>query len=168
MNVSEAIRTRRSVRHYDPREVEQEKLDLVLEAARLSPSAANQQQWKFILVRDKELLEKLYIASENQPSVKEAPAAIVVCATGNRVMTCGQPTETVDPSIATSYLILQAHELGLGTCWLGRFHAEQVKDALAIPEDVTVVAVTPIGYPAEEPPARPRKTAAEVISYDKY
>jgi nitroreductase len=168
MTVQEAIQTRRSVRKYDAREVEQEKLDLVLEAARLAPSAANQQQWRFILVRDREKLQKLLAASDNQPFVGEAPAAIVACATGSRVMDCGQPTGTVDLSIAMSFMLLRAHELGLGTCWLGHFFADQVKAALDIPDGVEVVAFTPVGYPLETPKARPRKPSGGVISFDKF
>jgi nitroreductase len=83
-------------------------------------------------------------------------------------MSCGQQTAPVDLSIAMSYMILEAHELGLGTCWLGHFNADAVKAALDIPESVTVVAFTPIGYPAETPEARPRKSKEEVISYDKF
>jgi nitroreductase len=164
----EAIRTRRSIRKYDPRPIEQDKLDMVLEAARLAPSAGNQQQWKFILVRDATKVQAFTEASNGQNFVGEAPAVIVVCATGSRVMACGQPTSTVDLSIAMTHIVLAAHELGLGTCWLGNFSAEKVRALLDIPKDVAVVAVTPIGYPAETPEARPRKTAADVISYDKY
>ncbi|MDR1205741.1 MAG: nitroreductase family protein [Peptococcaceae bacterium] len=168
MNVMEAIKTRRSIRKYDARPIEGEKLDAVMEAARLAPSAGNQQQWKFVLVRDAQKVQAFTEAANGQKFVGEAPAVIVVCATGSRVMACGQPTSTVDLSIAMTHILLAAHELGLGTCWLGNFSAEKVKALLGIPEDVAVVAVTPIGYPAETPEARPRKAAEEVISYDKY
>jgi nitroreductase len=153
----EAIRSRRSVRSYSDRPVEEEKLLRVLEAARLSPSATNAQNWRFILVRDKEKLRKLTAAADDQPFVGEAPAAIVACATDRRIMDCGQPTDTVDCSIAMAYMILEAHELGLGTCWLGHFFEDQVKEALDIPEEVRVVVFAPIGYPAEQPEPRPRK-----------
>ncbi|MDR0917331.1 MAG: nitroreductase family protein [Oscillospiraceae bacterium] len=168
MTVAEAIATRRSVRKYDSRPVDETLLREVLEAARISPSAANGQNWRFILVRDPAILAKLAVAADNQPSMIEAPAAIVALATASRDMSCGQPTSTVDCSIAMSYLILRAHELGLGTCWLGRFFADKVRDALAIPDDAVIVAMTPIGYPAETPDARPRKAFDEVVSFDKY
>ena len=168
MNVAEAIKTRTSIRSYLPTPIEQEKLDLVMEAARLSPSAGNAQQWRFIVVRDPALMEKMYEASYEQPSVKEAPCAIVACGTDCRIMDCGQPTDTVDLSIAMSYMLLQAHELGLGTCWLGHFKPEVVRTALGIPEDVSVVAFTPIGYPAVPAEPRPRKDVAEVIGWDKF
>ena len=168
MNVMDAIRTRRSIRKYTDKPVEKEKLDLVLEAARISPSASNGQNWRFIGVTDKDVLAKLYEASFEQPSVKQAPCALVACATANRIMDCGQPTSTVDVSIAMSYMILEARELGLGTCWLGHFKEDVVKQALGIPDGVTVVAFTPLGYPAEQPEAKPRKPAEEIIGYDKY
>jgi nitroreductase len=168
MDVMEAIKTRRSVRKFGSRPIEEEKLNLVLEAARLAPSAANGQNWHFIVVRDKERIQELMEAADGQPSVGEAPCVLVICGTKRRMMDCGQPTDTVDCSIAASYVLLEAHALGLGTCWLGHFYADKVKKALHIPEDVSVVTVIPIGYPAEEPAARPRKELKEIVTYEKY
>ena len=168
MTVYEAIRTRRSIRAYLPTPVEDEKLADILEAGRLSQSSANGQNWKFILVRDPDKLKLLYEASFEQPSMGQAPAAIVCCGFARRMMDCGQPTDTVDVSIALTHMMLQAHELGLGTCWLGHFKDDDVKEALDIPEDASVIAMTPLGYPAETPGAKPRKDAADVISYDEY
>lgn len=168
MTVMEAIRGRRSVRSYSSKSVEKEKLTAVMEAARLAPSARNRQKWKFIVVTDPEVKEKLFEACNGQPSIKEAPAAIVVCGEEPGIMACGQPVETVDASIAMSFIILKAYEEGLGTCWLGHFDQYKVKAALKIPEEVFAVAVTPLGYPAESPDARPRKKLDEVVSFDKY
>ncbi len=168
MDVMDAIKGRRSVRKYSDKPIEDEKLELILEAGRLAPSSTNGQNWQFIVVRDKGKLQKLMEAADGQPSVGQAPCAIVVCGTKQRIMDCGQPTDTVDCSIALSYMILEAHTLGLGTCWLGHFYADKVKKALHIPEDVSVVAFTPLGYPAENPEVRPRKEMREIISYDKY
>lgn len=168
MDVMDAIKGRRSIRKYSGRAVEEEKLELILEAGRLAPSSTNGQNWQFIVVRDKDKLEKLMEAADGQPSVGEAPCAIVVCGTKRRLMDCGQPTDTVDCSIALSYMILEAHTLGLGTCWLGHFYADKVKKALHIPEDVSVVAFTPLGYPAETPDIRPRKEIKEIVSYDRF
>ncbi|MCL2408360.1 MAG: nitroreductase family protein [Oscillospiraceae bacterium] len=168
MDVMSAIKTRKSIRQYLPKPVEEDKLNLVLEAARLSPSARNDQNWHFIVVRDEQKKDLLFEASYEQPWVKQAPCAIVACATANRFMDCGQPTETVNLSIAMSYMILEAHELGLGTCWLGHFNSDKVKEALDIPKDVTVIGFTPLGYPAESPELRPRKELSEIVSYDTY
>jgi nitroreductase len=107
-------------------------------------------------------------ACNNQPSVKQAPAVIVACGQEPGMMSCEQPVDTIDVSIAFSFIILKAYEEGLGTCWLGNFNKDKVKAALNIPEDVSVVAVTPIGYPAENPDAKPRKSLGEIISWDKY
>jgi len=80
----------------------------------------------------------------------------------------GQPRYTVDLSIATAYMILEAHEQGLGTCWLGSFDENMVKKALNIPGDVRVVAITPLGYSAESPPQKSRKRLEDIISYDRW
>jgi nitroreductase len=168
MTVKEAIETRRSIRKYDPRPVEEEKLLAVLEAGRLSPSAANRQSWRFILVREPGLLKKLHAASDNQPGVAQAPACIVAVATDSVVMACGQETGAMDASIAMTQMRLAAHELGLGTCWLGHFFADQVRSALNIPDSAQVVAFTPIGYPAETPEARPRRAFGEVVGFDGF
>src|SRR6266568_829480 len=158
MSVQSAIRERRSIRAYLGYPVEEEKLRLVLEAARLSPSARNRQEWRFIVVQERETREKLAVAANGKQFVGEAPVIIVACATeAEYVMSCGQLAGTVDTSIAFSFLILQAQELGLGTCWLGAYNENEVKEILGIPPHVRVVAMTPLGYPAQSPEAKPRK-----------
>lgn len=169
MDVLTVINQRRSVRAYKPAEVEEEKLKKVLEAARLSPSASNRQDRKFIVVRDRETRKKLARAAFGQSFVGEAPAVIVACGTEPKaIMACGQPTHTVDVSIACAFMILVARELGLGTCWIGAFKEDEVKKILKIPEAVRVVAVIPLGYPDEDPPQRPRKDLDEIISFEKF
>lgn len=168
MSVLSAIQGRRSIRKYSDKPIEEEKLLKVLEAARLSPSAKNQQEWKFIVVKDSKTRENLTEAI-GQPFVGEAPIILVCCGTEpESIMRCGQPRYTVDLSIATAYMILEAHEQGLGTCWLGSFDETKVKEILGVPEKVRVVAITPLGYPNESPSQRPRKELEEIISYDKY
>ncbi len=168
MDVLSAIQERRSIRKYSDKPVEDEKLLKVLEAARLSPSAKNLQEWRFIVVKESETREKLTEAID-QPFVGEAPIILVCCGTETSgVMRCGQPRYTVDVSIATAYMILEAHEQGLGTCWLGSFDENMVKKVLGVPQDVRVVAITPLGYPSESPSQRSRKELKEIVSYDKY
>lgn len=169
MDVLSAIEGRRSIRKYKDTPVEEEKLLRVLEAARLSPSAKNQQNWKFIVVKDEEIRKRLVDEAIQQQFVAEAPIILVCCGTETEsVMRCGQPRYTVDLSIATSYMILEAYEQGLGTCWLGSFDEAKVKEILGIPEKVRVVAITPLGYPAESPSPRPRKDLKDILSYDRY
>lgn len=169
MDVFKAISDRRSIRKYRAKDVEENKLERILEAGRLSPSAANRQEWKFVVVRDAAIKQQLVAAARGAISVAEAPVVIVGCAAdASAVMPCGQYAYTVDLSIAFAYMILEAQELGLGTCWLGAFDEGAVKKALDIPEEVRVVAMTPLGYPAESPSQRPRKSMKEIVSYEKY
>ena len=169
MDVFQAIQTRRSIRKYQDRPVEEDKLQRVLEAARLAPSASNRQNWHFIVVRDAGLRARLTREAIRQPFVGQAPLILVACGMAPEgVMTCGQPRYTVDLSIATSFMILEAWEQGLGTCWLGLFQEGLVKEILRIPSEVRVVAITPLGYPGETPAAKPRKELAEIASTDYY
>ena len=169
MDVFTAISNRRSIRKYQAKEVEEHKIEKILEAGRLSPSAANRQEWKFVVVKDKAIKQQLVAAAHGQRSVEEAPVVLVGCAVdASAIMPCGQYSYTVDLSIAFAYMILEAQELGLGTCWLGAFDEGAVKKAIGVPEEVRVVAMTPLGYPAESPSARPRKSMKEIVSYEKY
>lgn len=169
MDVFTAIQSRRSIRKYTAAPVEEEKLLKVLEAARLSPSARNLQQWKFIVVRDEHTKAQLCEAACGQDFVAQAPVILVACGTDPEgIMTCGQYRHSVDLSIALSFMILEAQEQGLGTCWLGRFDEARVKEILGIPGGVRVVAMTPLGYPGENPVPRPRKSLSEIVCYEKY
>ena len=168
MQVFEAIRTRRSIRQYSSKPVEKDKLLKVLEAVRLSPSATNRQPWSFIVVTKPELKEKLREAY-NRDWFVSAPVIIVACAHPDKawVRSDGEEYWKVDVAIAMQDLILAAWEQGLGTCWIGAFREEEVKKALQIPDDVRVVAMTPLGYPAEEKgPVSNRKPLEEIIHYD--
>jgi len=170
MDVFEAIRTRRSIRRYQKKPVEREKLLRVLEAARLSPSATNSQPWKFIVVTDPEVKESLR-AAYNRDWFISAPVIIVGCALPDEawVRHDGEEYWKVDLAIAMQSLVLAAWEQGLGTCWIGAFREEEVKKALGIPENVRVVAMTPLGYPAEEKgPVMDRKPLDEIVSYNHW
>jgi len=169
MDVFAAINQRSSVRSYKATDVEEDKLRKVLEAARLSPSANNRQEWKFIVVRNKETKKRLARAAFGQSFIGAAPVIIVACGTESRAMLgCGQPTHTVDVSIACAYMILQAYELGLGTCWIGAFEEDETKKILNIPEHVRVVAMTPLGYPNQPPSKKIRKSLDQIVCYEKY
>ena len=169
MDVFTAISQRSSVRTYKATDVEEDKLKKILEAARLSPSASNRQEWKFIIVRSKETKKKLAKAAFGQSFIGEAPVVIVACGAETKaIMACGQPAYTVDVSIACAFMILQAYELGLGTCWIGAFEEGDVKKILNIPKEIRVVAMTPLGYPNEPPSQKFRKSLNEIVCYEKY
>lgn len=169
MDVFNAISQRSSVRAYKASDVEEDKLKKVLEAARLSPSASNRQDWKFIVVKSKETKKKLARAAFGQSFIGEAPVVIVACGTETKtLMACGQPTHTVDVSIACAFMILQAYELGLGTCWIGAFNEGETKKILNIPEHVRVVAVIPLGYPNQPTSKKIRKNLDQIVCLEKY
>jgi nitroreductase len=150
MDVMEAIKKRCSVRNYQNRGVEKEKLDKILEAARLAPSASNRQEWRFIVVQDKDTRQLLMKAAKNQAFVGEAPVVIACSAkTDGHVMTCGQACYPIDMAIAIEHMALEATEEGLGTCWVGAFYEDQVREILGIPQGIRVVELLTVGYPAK-------------------
>lgn len=169
MEVFEAIQSRRSVRSYLARPVEDDVLNHVLEAARLAPSANNRQEGRYVAVRDQESKHMLSIAAEGQGFVAESAAVIACCAAESaHVMACGQPSYTVDVSIAVDHMTLAAWSLGLGTCWIGAFDEDRVRGILGIPGSVRVVALLALGYPKHPSSARPRKTLHEIVHYEKW
>lgn len=167
MDVFSAIKKRRSIRNYLPKEVEREKLERILEAGRLAPSARNRQEWRFIVVISKEKREELVReASPHQPFMLSAPVIIVAYTLDkDYVMRCGVPTHYIDIAIALTHMHLQAVEEGLGTCWIGSFYQDKVKKVLNLPEDAEVVQLMTLGYPAEDPPERPRLPLKEIVKY---
>jgi nitroreductase len=169
MDVMEAIMTRRSVRAYQQREIEEEKLLRLLEAARLAPSAGNRQEWRFVVVRDKTTREKLAEAAAGQKFVAEAPVVLVCCAeTDGHVMRCGQLSYPIDVAIAIDHITLKAVEEGLGTCWIGSFYEDKVKELLGIPPEIRVVELLTIGYPKDQPRVKVRKKLSEIVRYERW
>jgi nitroreductase len=168
MEVLEAIRKRYSCRAYLDKPLEQEKLDIILEAARLAPSAKNMQDWRFVVVSDAETKSKV-AACTNRPDVFEKAGVIVTaCSTTDCVMKCGQPAGPIDVSIALEHISLQAAELGLGTCWIGSFDAAAVRKILEIPEDVVIIELMTIGYPAVSQRQPSREPIEKIVCYDKW
>jgi len=148
MDVKKAIELRSSVREYLSKAVEEEKLHEILEAARLSPSAKNFQERRFVVVTDKATIQKLMVAANNQPHVGEAPVVIACCAVGeDHVMKCGEHCHPIDTAIAIDHMTLRAVELGLGTCWIGSFFQKPAREILGIPDDVSLIELLTVGYP---------------------
>ena len=171
MSILKVIKERRSVRGYRPDPIPEEVLLRVLDAARFSPSGKNLQPWKFILVREETLKRRLVEASGSQSFIAEAPVVIVACGFPDRCysrMGNYMKSWPVDVAIAVEHLILQAQEEGLGTCWIGAFEEREIKSILNIPNGVRVLALTPLGYPDENPASRGRKSLEEIVSYDSF
>jgi len=171
MELLDAIRNRRSIRKYKPDPIPNEDIGYVLNAARLAPSWKNKQCWKYVVVKNKETIKKIASARpKSQNWLSESPIIIVACAdpdeSGHRE---GKDYYLVDIGISFEHLLLAARDRGLGTCWIGEFEENIVKEAIRIPDNVRVVAYTPLGYPAEEKDEiTDRKPHEETIFYEEY
>ena len=170
MDFLELAKKRYSVREYDSRPVEKEKLDKILEAAHVAPTAANLQPVKLIAVQEKEQLNKLAKAA----NIYHAPLAIIVCADHEKAWVRPfdqKQTTDIDASILTDHMMLQATELGLGTVWVCYFKPDIVKKEFHLPENLEPVNILVIGY-GKEPEASPERHTAtriaitDLVSYD--
>lgn len=159
------------MRLYKEKKVPQEKLEEIMNSVRMAPSARNEQDWKFVIVEDEEKKEKAYQATKKQDSVKEASAIIAEVSTDpDDEMGCGTLSGDVDLAIALDHLSLRAAEEGLGTCWIGAFYQEQMKEILEIPEEYRIICMMTVGYP-EEPlkeVEKNRKSLEEIITYNAF
>ena len=160
MDIYDAIETRKSVRAYQNTQVPEAVLTRLLEAARLAPSANNFQEWRFVVVRDREKRLQLAEAACRQSFVAE---------TNRHVMTCGQPCYPIDVAIAVDHITLCAAAEGLGTCWIGAFYEDEVKRILEIPPEIRVVTLLPIGYPKNPAKVRKhRRPLEKILSYERW
>lgn len=170
MDVFETIRKRKSVRSYAPTLVPDEVLFKVLDAARLAPSAMNRQPWHFFFVKDKDKRARIAEGCKYGKCLAESPVVIVAC--GNKK--ASPRWYVIDTAIALEHLVLAATALGLGTCWIGMFNQEDIREMLRITEDFEVVALAALGYPHEKVdlPAkilhavRPRKNLEDLASIE--
>ena len=164
MEVLEAIEERRSVREYKPSSIPKEHLNKILEAARLAPSAGNRQPWRFIIVRKPEQKRLLAKIAQNQMFLEDAGVIIVALADAE----ASPKWFKQDVMIAIEHMVLASTSLGYGTCWIGAFQEEQVKQLLGIPERISIVALLPIGIPNEKPRPKPRKDPEEIFFEERY
>ncbi len=173
MDLFQAIRDRRSIRKYKDTPVEWAKIEQVLDAARLAPSWKNVQCWRFFVLTGMEKREALLAAfpddNPGKRAIASAPVVIVVCADpAESGVENGIDYFIADAAIAFEHLCLAAHALGLGSCWMGLYDEAVVSHALGIPESMRVVGITPLGYPDQEPKARPRKELAEIAYVNEW
>lgn len=171
MQLKNLIEGRYSVRAYLPTVVEQEKISYILECARLSPSAANLQPWKFYIITDPTLKLKVE-ESYNREWFKGAPMHIIVCKdtsiSWKRSATDGKDFGDVDAAIAAEHICLAVAEVGLGTCWICNFNPDILNKALDLPPHIEAIAIFPIGYINEEKstnPSKIRKPLAEITEW---
>jgi nitroreductase len=166
MDILELIKSRRSIRKYRPEPVSEKELDKILEAGRWAPSAGNRQPWKFIVLRSAEVREALAEAIPTGRFISSAPLGIVVTINPKA---SSHPIE--DGAAATQNMLLEAHSLGLGACWIGRAsgtaNEERAKRILNIPEDENILSIIAIGHPAESP-EKSRRSREETTFTDSY
>ncbi|MBA7621942.1 NADH dehydrogenase [subsurface metagenome] len=169
MEMMAEILDRRSIRKFKPDPVEKEKLERVLEAGRLAPSAKNRQEWRFVVLQKKEIREKIKDAAFGSESMGQAPVIIVLCTTNiDYRMPNGQLSYPIDLSFAASFMLLQAVSEGLGTCCVSTFDEQAVRDALSVPYGMRVVLLLLIGYPDEKPEPGLRKPLKSIVSYNHW
>ncbi len=166
MTLKETINARYSCRRYKPDPVAPALVDEILDTARMAPSAKNFQEWRFIVVDEKEKIEALTDTAGNQGWWRSAPVIIVCCAeTDNYVMRGGQLSYPIDCAIIIDHITLLATEKGLGTCWVGSYDEAQVKRICSIPESTRVVELLTLGYPDDTPPSAKKRLGLGRIRY---
>jgi nitroreductase len=174
MDLYQVLEERRSIRKYKPDPVPVEKLERILEAARIAPSWSNLQCWRFIVVEDGNIKQAL---AESMPTNNPARKAVGETAPMVLVL-CADPQESgfqdskeyylLDAGLAMQQLMLAAYAEGLGTCWIAWFDEEKVRSACAVPQDYRIVALSPLGFPDAKPGTRPRKELKEIAYRDKW
>ncbi|AVP61586.1 nitroreductase family protein [Clostridium sporogenes] len=177
----EEIRSRRSIRKYINKPIEDEKINQLIESARMAPSGSNTQPWHFIVVKSDTTREKLAKVSHNQGWMMGAPVFIVCVADiRSRIkkdieLSLNENSPQLelkqiirDTSIAIEHLVLSAEKFGLGTCWVAWFTQEEIRPILNIPSDKYVVSIITLGYPNELPKDRPHKKLEDIIHYEKW
>lgn len=167
MDLSEAIKGRRSIRAYKKLDLPQKTIEKLLEAARWAPSAGNVQPWAFVVVSSSQKKRNLSLAAYGQEYLEEAPLVIVVCADEKREeQSYGARGKTLyclqDTAAAVQNILLTAYSLGLGSCWIGAFEEEEARKVINAPEGMRPVALIPIGYPNEAPPPTSRRPLSEI------
>lgn len=185
MDVIEAIKWRRSVRHFAPRKIERDTIRQILEAGRLAPSSSNQQAWHFIVIDDEKIIR---VIPDQVPAgtgdiisfAREAALIVVGCYARNithRIAQLfGHENSLIDIAIAMTQMTLAATGLGVGTCWIGWFSEKRLKKLLRITDQYRIACMLALGYPAEKSTAegiggikpRPRKVLKEIVSYNRF
>lgn len=173
MDAIEAIMSRRSIRNFKPGEdIAEEDLMIILDAGRMAPNAGNLQPLYFVAIKDPEQKEKIKAAAFEQELLGTAPVIIAVCVDPERSSKYGEKGRnyfsSLDAANATENMLLAAHALGYGGCWVGGFEPRRVHAILGLPDDFRVVSLVPLGHPASLPEAPPRRTLNEILRYDRW
>lgn len=171
MNFIELATKRSSIRNFEHQPVEKEKLMYVLETARIAPSAANFQPWKFIVITEPDILQSL---QSTYPREWLVSAPVIIVALGDHRKgwhrkSDGKDFTEIDVAIAIDHLTLAATEQGLGTCWICNFDVQKCGNIFNLPDNIEPIALIPIGYPVKEPKSeKKRESIEQLVSWNKY
>ena len=173
MDLLEIIKNRRSIRVFKKQDVPQDIIEKLLEAARWAPSAGNVQPWAFVVASSQKMKQSLSMAAFGQKDLEEASVVFVVCAdeklaeqsygVRGKSLYCLQ-----DTAAAIQNILLTAYSLGLGSCWIGAFKEDEIRQAIKAPKEMRPVALIPVGYPNEAPAARRRRPLCEIIHKETF
>ncbi|NIA17245.1 MAG: nitroreductase [Planctomycetes bacterium] len=168
MDVYEAVKKRYSCRAYENKPVEPEKLKRIFDSARLAPSAKNLQDWRFVVATGESTKRKIAKAAGEQMFLANAGAIIVACSNSDCVMSCGQPVAGIDVAIALEHIALTAVQEDLATCWIGSFSPDDVHQILNIPENIEIIELMALGYPADKAKTAKRENLETILCYEKW
>lgn len=164
MSLIDYILSRRSIRKYEKKEIPEKTINQILKTGQNAPSAANKQPFHFIILKDKEIKKK--ISTTFSRFIKNVPIVIVGCANEKALLT--GKWAVIDTAIAMQNMVIAAWTLGVGSCWIGSFSEKKVKQLLKIPDKWKVVALITLGYPAEQPKQRKKKTTEKMFSQNTF
>lgn len=170
MEFIELAKSRYSVRSFSTKQIENEKLNRILEAAKISPTAANRQPQKIYVLQSEKALKQINSVCR---CIFDAPTVLLIVSdetlTWKNPFSSNYNTGDIDCSIICTHMMLQAWELGIGSCWVGYFDVEQVEKAMGLPDNEKLVAILPIGYPSETSEPSPmhysRKELDQTVEY---
>jgi nitroreductase len=169
MALLEAITSRRSIKQFKPRPIEKDKLERVLEAGRLAPSAKNRQAWRFVVLQKQVLREKIREAAFGDEKVGQAPAIVAICTTNiDYTMPNGQLSYPIDLAFAAAFMMVQATAEGLGTCCVTTYDEQLIRDLISVPFSMRVVLLLLVGYPQELPEPASRKPLKRIVGYEHW
>ena len=173
MDVFECIKTRRSIRKYQDVPVEWDKIGQILEAGKAAPSAGNLQDWRFIVILDAGQRKGIAEACLQQDWIAKAPVHIIVVAEPEKSKRFygirGERLYNIqDAAAATQNMLLMAHALGLGSCWIGAFEEDKLRTVVNMPSEIRPQAVVTIGYADEKPPEPPEYTLENIMYFRNY
>jgi len=169
MSLLSAFQERQSIKQFSSADVENDKLQAVLEAGRLAPSAKNRQPWRFIVVQKSEIRQRIQDAAFGQDHVGQAPVIIAGCTTNiDYRMPNGMMSYPIDIAVALSFMIIQGQTEGLGSCIVTTYDEQEVKEILTVPHSMRVVMLLLLGYPAENSLPAERKPLSRIVSYNHW